>query len=432
MHRRRSGRLVAALTCLGVLLAFDLSASQLVVADDGASKPTPTAGASADPTTQQVIDHVRDDLAESSEAMVAAATSLKLAEAALPGARSTVAQTRLLLVAAQRRQAVAAQRRGEAQSRLMLADQDAEAGAAAVDEQTARVGRLARAVYQGGGSLTNAAMLLQSRSPADFAERLVAIQTVTSSQSATLADLRDAQQSFGDRASELAAVRSEMSEADRQAQAELAVISQLERQASAAATKVADLVKTRTAALAAGAAAQAEDDARTQALAGEGSSLQSTLGAEARRLLGAAGAKHGYDIAPVPGTLGRPVIGPITSPFGIRVHPITGVRKLHTGTDFGVPCGTPIKAALEGTVISAGYNTAYGWRTVVSHGVINGALLTTTYNHQTRLGVTVGQHVTAGEVIGISGTTGYSTGCHLHFELIVNADFVDPVPWLVR
>ena len=61
---------------------------------------------------------------------------------------------------------------------------------------------------------------------------------------------------------------------------------------------------------------------------------------------------------------------------------------------------------------------------------VNGALLTTTYNHQSHVAVTPGQHVDAGALIGLSGTTGYSTGCHLHFELLVNGDFVDPMPWM--
>jgi murein DD-endopeptidase MepM/ murein hydrolase activator NlpD len=121
----------------------------------------------------------------------------------------------------------------------------------------------------------------------------------------------------------------------------------------------------------------------------------------------------------------------VTSPFGMRVHPITGVRKLHTGTDFGVACGTPIKAARSGTVLIAEFNRAYGWRTVISHGVVGGVLLTTTYNHQTALGVATGQAVSTGEVIGQVGTTGYSTGCHLHFELLVNSGLVDPLPWLM-
>ena len=78
---------------------------------------------------------------------------------------------------------------------------------------------------------------------------------------------------------------------------------------------------------------------------------------------------------------------------------------------------------------AAGWNSAYGWRTVVSHGVVDGVLLTTTYNHQ-ELGVAVGDRVAAGQVIGTVGSTGYSTGCHLHFELYVNSSLVDPERWL--
>jgi murein DD-endopeptidase MepM/ murein hydrolase activator NlpD len=67
---------------------------------------------------------------------------------------------------------------------------------------------------------------------------------------------------------------------------------------------------------------------------------------------------------------------------------------------------------------------------VITHGAVDGVLLTTTYNHQTHLDVTVGDQVAAGQVIGTSGTTGFSTGCHLHFELYVNSTLVDPEPWL--
>jgi murein DD-endopeptidase MepM/ murein hydrolase activator NlpD len=428
MRRGRSGRLGTAVLCAGLLLALVAPGSSVgaAVAVQAATVPTPP-----DPTPQDLIDQVRADLAESSAAMVAAATDLRLAEVALPGARSTLARTKLLLAAAQRRQAAAAQRRGEAQSRLILANQAAEAVTAAVDAQHARVGRLARAVYQGGGPLGNAAMLLDATSPADFAERLISLQTVASSQRSALVDLRDAEQSFGHRADHADHVRTELAAADRTAQTELAIIGDLERRASTATSAVSQLVAARTAALAAGSAASVQDDRQAAQLQGEGSSLQTVLTAEAGRLLGAAGARHGYDVPVQPGVLGRPAVGPITSPFGMRVHPITGVRKLHTGTDFGIPCGTPVKASRAGTVLSAGYNTAYGNRTVVSHGVVGGALLTTTYNHQTSIGVSIGQQVEAGQVIGVSGTTGYSTGCHLHFELLVNADFVDPVPWLV-
>jgi murein DD-endopeptidase MepM/ murein hydrolase activator NlpD len=412
----------AVVLCAGLLLGAGGSGAAAV--------DEPHAAQTAPPTTAELIDQVRADLAESSAAMVQAATSLRLAEAALPEARLTLARTGRLLAAAQRRQEAAAQRRGQAQSALILAGQDNEALTDAVDAQHARVGRLARSVYQGGGPLGGAAMLLEATSPSDFAERLFSLQAVAASQRSALADLQVAQQSSGAREARLAQIRSTVVAADRQAQAELAVISDLEAQASAAASKVGRLVRARRAAVVAGRAAAADDSARAASLAAEGGSLQSALAAQAARELGPAGARHGYDVPVQPGALARPVSGPVTSPFGMRVHPITGVRKLHTGADFGVPCGTPVRVARAGTVLSAGYNAAYGYRTVVSHGVVDGALLTTTYNHQTRIDVTVGQQVTVGQVIGISGTTGYSTGCHLHLELLVNADFVDPVPWL--
>jgi murein DD-endopeptidase MepM/ murein hydrolase activator NlpD len=417
MHRRRTTGLLTALLCLGLVLG----SSTPTFADEPAKKST---------SNDDVLAQLRNDLDESSQAMVDAASHLQLAEAALPGAKRTAAQTHQLLLAAQRRQAAAAHRRGSAQVQLILATQNTEALAGQVSAQHDRIGRLARAVYQSGGSMSDLSMLLESQSPTDFTERLVAVQTVLDSQRSALDDLQTAETTYVDRTDVLEQVRDKMAAADELAQREVAVIADLETRAQAAAAKVASLLTARDAAVAAANAATAVDAAQGQVQQGSQTSLQAELVAQARQLLGAAGARPGTSIAPVPGTLAWPAHGPITSPFGMRVHPITGVRKLHTGTDLGIACGTQVHAAREGTVLSAGWDTAYGFRTVVSHGVVNGALLVTTYNHQSHLGVTAGQHVDVGQVIGLSGTTGYSTGCHLHFELLVNGDFVDPMPWM--
>ncbi len=125
-----------------------------------------------------------------------------------------------------------------------------------------------------------------------------------------------------------------------------------------------------------------------------------------------------------------PVRGPITSQFGLRFHPIRLVWKLHSGTDFGVGCGTPVGAAAAGTVTFAGYNMAYGNRIIIDHGTIAGLRVSTTYNHLSGLGVRVGQKVVAGQGIALSGNTGWSTGCHLHLEVLVNGQFTNPMPWL--
>ena len=126
------------------------------------------------------------------------------------------------------------------------------------------------------------------------------------------------------------------------------------------------------------------------------------------------------------GTLRRPVGGPITSPFGTRVHPVTGARKLHDGTDFGVPCGTPVHAAGSGTVVSRRFSGAYGNRVIVRHA--DG--LETSYNHLASQSVSVGQRVTTSTIVGRVGSTGLSTGCHLHFMARRGGRLVDPMTLL--
>ena len=131
-------------------------------------------------------------------------------------------------------------------------------------------------------------------------------------------------------------------------------------------------------------------------------------------------------IAPVPPTpisdLAWPVEAPITSGFGPRTHPISGVARLHAGLDIAAATGTPIRAAADGTVIQAGTRGGYGTTVELDHG----AGLTTLYAHQSVLHVTEGQQVQVGEVIGEVGSTGASTGPHLHFETRLDTVPVDP------
>jgi len=129
------------------------------------------------------------------------------------------------------------------------------------------------------------------------------------------------------------------------------------------------------------------------------------------------------------GSLGAPLASLVTaSPFGYRVSPITGGSgDFHRGQDYVAQCGTSVLAAASGTVTFAGWHQFGGGnRVVVDHG--NG--LETTYNHLSSFNVKVGQTVSRGEVVALSGTTGASTGCHLHFEVQVNGEVVDPTGWL--
>ncbi|WP_297742310.1 M23 family metallopeptidase [uncultured Tessaracoccus sp.] len=123
----------------------------------------------------------------------------------------------------------------------------------------------------------------------------------------------------------------------------------------------------------------------------------------------------------------NPVPARITSRFGMRVHPVTGVYKLHDGTDFGASCGTPMKAAYDGVVTERYYNRGYGNRLMIDHGRIGGVNVTTGYNHASRYIVGVGQRVSKGQTIGYVGTTGYSTGCHLHLMVWENGRVKNPM-----
>jgi murein DD-endopeptidase MepM/ murein hydrolase activator NlpD len=111
----------------------------------------------------------------------------------------------------------------------------------------------------------------------------------------------------------------------------------------------------------------------------------------------------------------------------MRLHPVLGYWKLHDGTDFGAACGTPIKAAASGVVSDRYYNAGYGNRLMIDHGKIKGDYVTTGYNHASKYIVSVGDRVSQGETIGYVGSTGYSTGCHLHLMVWENGDLVNPM-----
>jgi murein DD-endopeptidase MepM/ murein hydrolase activator NlpD len=126
------------------------------------------------------------------------------------------------------------------------------------------------------------------------------------------------------------------------------------------------------------------------------------------------------------GTMAYPVHAQVTSPFGWRRHPIFGVRKFHTGVDLAGPNHSAIRAADSGSVLYTGWYGGYGKVVIISHG--NG--MATLYAHMSRTAAEVGQNVSKGDVIGYEGTTGFSTGPHLHFEVRVNGTPNNPLNFL--
>lgn len=132
----------------------------------------------------------------------------------------------------------------------------------------------------------------------------------------------------------------------------------------------------------------------------------------------------------VGGQLAWPVPGytTINSPYGMRTHPITGVYKLHTGVDIGAPMGADFVAANDGTVVKAEFNSAYGNMIVIDHG----GGISTLYAHGSQILVTAGQTVTRNQPVLKVGSTGYSTGAHAHFEVRINGETTDPIPYITN
>lgn len=348
----------------------------------------------------------------------------------------SVAEAQADLEAAQAAFEQAQQTRRAAEQRAEEASQAAVDSQAAAEQATARadrargestdaaaaassaretLGRLAAHAYMNNSELSNI-MQLGIGDPEEFQARSSGVQDLMRVQDGVLAEAAESQANATD-----AAARADGHAAAAQAAAESAA--ELNAQAQAALDEAAtamdeaseQLRKMRDIHAAAEQAAEEREEAENQPDRGEGSS------------------GGGSTDSPPPsgnGVFQYPSSGRITSPYGMRVHPVTGVYKLHSGTDFGAACGSPVYAAYPGTVESTGYEGAYGNRIEVSHGTIDGLDVTTTYNHLSAFSSSPGQSVAAGDLIGRVGTTGSSTGCHLHFEVLVNGDFTDPMSWL--
>lgn len=196
------------------------------------------------------------------------------------------------------------------------------------------------------------------------------------------------------------------------------------RELEASSQSIGEMLRQRAAArAAAAAAAEAEAAAQQQASV---SSQADTGDVGTSDDSGSTEPDYSYQPVSGSGAFIWPVNGVITSPYGYRTHPIFGTTIYHSGIDIGVDYGTPVHAADSGVVVEAGWISGYGYAVVIDHG--NG--LSTLYGHNESLNVSSGQSVSQGQVIAYAGSTGNSTGPHVHFEVRSNGDPVDPSAYL--
>ncbi|QIG41912.1 peptidoglycan DD-metalloendopeptidase family protein [Nocardioides anomalus] len=388
---------------------------------------------------QAQIEQAQESAEEASKAVNRAKSDLATAESQLAdaqvsyaGAQAHVSDVQAQLADAQ---AVDAQMQAAlqaAQADLAQAKAEVRAGQAALDAQQQAVKDSVVSVYQQGSpELMAWTGYLQSQTPSDLIRKMEYADTLIEDQNTVFDQLHAAELALRAERDEVRTAEQAADEqADRAAQ-QLVNVQQLEQEATEAANDALLAQDQVTLTVAARAKAQRKAErAKRQDL----EQLEKLKKQEARikaQILAAAAADQsaGY-VGDDDGFLLPPVTGAVTSPFGYRIHPIYGYWGLHDGTDFGVSCGEGMRAAADGKVLSRYYSPVYGNRLYVDVGKVNGHALTVVYNHATSYRVDVGDHVTRGEVVGYVGSTGWSTGCHLHFTVLQDGTAVDPMNYL--
>jgi len=409
---------------------------------------------------KQQLAQTRGDLNESSKALTAAGVAVDRAQAALDTARTRLAGTRRELATARAADKAMAARLKKAKADLAAAKAAVKAGQAELDAQKALAGQVVRDQYQQQTNLFPVAALVNSSSINDLQTRIQWSTTMFDSAQAQIDRLTAVQEKLTAAKVLQAALEAQVAQDRRAAAATLKTKRALEAKAATQAARVAELLRARRHTEDAAAAEVAQDRSRYKKLTKERATVERRIAvriakakaAEARqraaerRAAAAArranksskqssrpsknrsstpnrpsgGAHHGFIY---------PVSAGITSSYGMRFHPVLRYWKLHDGTDFGAGCGAPIRAAYSGRVAERYYNGGYGNRLMIDHGRVAGRYVTTGYNHATRYVVGVGQRVSRGQVIGYVGSTGYSTGCHLHLMVWLNGRVVNPMSW---
>ncbi len=265
------------------------------------------------------------------------------------------------------------------------------------------------------------AVLLASRSFADFVERWQDVRLLIAANQRAVRARKAAETQV---AAAQAALHSTQAALDAQQQAQQRAKNQLDTLASERANLVAAADAQRR--HVASEVAQYEDLSGSEETQLQALIVERQREIEAQREAARRAAGIVSQTTTAPGALSWPVTGTITSPFGYRNNPFGGGMEFHQGLDIAAPMGTTVTAASSGTIISAGWYGGYGNYILIDHG----GGMATGYGHLSQIFVAAGQQVQKGQAIGAVGSTGMSTGPHLHFEVRINGKPTDPAAYL--
>lgn len=414
----RTGRARAASSLLVAALAVSGLTQVPALADDLKDKQN---------KVERQIDSAEDDLHSSSTAARKAAAALKVAQTKLARAQGALAAAETKVKDAQAEDARMRAELAEAEAELDRAEKALAEGEAKTDVQQQAVASTITDFYQQGDpALIAFAGLLDAQTPSDLARQTQMQKAIVDREAANYQELVAARVLLEVQRKQVEAARDAVEVQRQAAAAHLAAMTVLEQQAQDARDDVAALVATRASAAAEAAKARASDEAALATLRREEDRIAEMLRKRAARLSARkapSGSSTGIMTPPVGG-------GRLSSPYGYRKHPIYGYWGMHDGQDWAVGCGTPMYATASGKIVSKYYSEVYGNRLYLDHGLLKGVGVTSVYNHATNYVVGVGQRVKRGQLVGYVGNTGWSTGCHLHFTVLVNGATSDPTKWL--
>lgn len=274
------------------------------------------------------------------------------------------------------------------------------------------------------GRLSYLEVIIGAKDFSDFANRVEMLKRIIDADIKLISSIKTEREEISQRKATLEADRAKVVELENKAREAQAVIQKKKDEQSAI---LAQAQNDKAVAEQMQADLQASSDA-IRAMLQQRAAERAAAAAAAAAAQAAQSSGGGSDYTYVQGTgqLAWPVSGVITSGFGWREHPIFGRQIFHTGIDIGVDEGTPVHAADSGTVVYSGWMDGYGYAVVIDHG--NG--ISTLCAHNSDLAVSEGQSVSKGTVIAYAGSTGNATGPHVHFEVRVNGDPVNPLGYL--
>ncbi len=344
-------------------------------------------------------------------------------------ARLPIAQAELATAEATLQEVVQHQR--EVEERLAAAEAEDARVAKQIEEDNARllelkgiVAELARAAYRGERTDSTLRLVLGAQTTEDFVDEFTAQQTMSRTQGNALSEMEQIAAMNRNRGARQEAVREYIASLKVLADQYVAEAEVARTAAEAKKKEIEDLL-----------AEQKQLKRYLEEQKAEYLRQEDELEAQAEQLknelIAIILAARGLGISYFDGTWGYPVANPIVlSPFGMRFHPIYHVWRMHNGVDFRAYCGVPIYAAADGFVEWTKYRKGYGNQLLLNSGEYQGTSYMSSYNHLSSFAVSPEDYVVRGDVIAYSGTTGDSTGCHLHFEIYVNGSPVNPMSFM--